>query len=186
MFACFRTTFSFYLLLYLLLSRLLVSGRHFPSTCCSTCCSAFCFRVCRFQDALLLLPVAVYLLLLRLPVSGQPSPSARCSACVSSARNCLKCLFKGYRVPTSCRSTQRTRSSSAKRARYSLVQLYLVLHLSYARFHYLSPLKKKVRFSLSALAASLIYYFVISLLSYVGCCQSAFLVLCIIDFTESL
>ena len=132
----------------------LVSGRPFPSTCCSTCCSG----VCRYLDDLLLLPVALpvalafagfrttfsfflllYLLLWRLPVSERPSPSTRCSACVSSARQCLKCHFKGYRLPTSCRSIQRTRSSSAKRARYSLVPLDLVLHLSYARFHYLSP-----------------------------------------------
>ena len=38
---------------------------------------------------------------------------------------------------------QRTRSSSAQRARYSLVQLDLVLHLSYARFHYLSFKKRR-------------------------------------------
>ena len=56
-FAGFSSTLSFYLLLYrLLLLRLLVSGRPFPSTCCSTGC---CFCVCWFQDDPFLLPVAL-------------------------------------------------------------------------------------------------------------------------------
>ena len=39
---------------------------------------------------------------------------------------------KGYHLPTGRKSTQRTRSSSAKGMRYSLVQLDLVLPLSLA------------------------------------------------------
>ena len=40
----------------------------------------------------------------------------------------VRAVFEGYRLPTNCKRTQRTRSSSSKSVRYS-VQIKLVLSL---------------------------------------------------------